>query len=415
MPRKGIFGKLIDEFSFIRGNLLTLIVSWVFMFFAFSMVFLFESPYIRALGAPPSIIGLMNSAGLAALSLVRLPGAYIADKYGRKQIIVTMTFGIAFSYLFYAFAPDWKFVLIGMIISNLCLIYQPALQAIHADSIPPEKRGMGYAISNVIPNIPAIFAPAIAGLMVEIYGLVPAMRLIYLIVFFCILASAIVRLLFLKETLQKYEKIKFTDIKTAFEESLRAIKEAWLSMSKGLKILTIALLVSAFEEPMFRNFTSLYVFDVIRVTDVEWGIVNAVWTTITLIFGLPLGKVVDKIGRKNSILLSYLIFTPSSILFIFCRNFPQLIIAYTMFALGGSLIGPAYSALQADMIPREKRGRIMGTIGTLNLIATIPAAALGGYLYEIDPASPFILAIFLGITVSLIITLGVKEPSKKEV
>jgi len=411
---KRAFSKLLSEFSFIRGNLLTLIVSWIFMDFTFSMTFLFESPYIRALGASPFVIGLMNSAGVTALSLVRIFGAYIADRYGRKQIIVTMTFGIAISYLFYAFAPDWRFVLLGMIISNLCLIYQPALQAIHADSIPPEKRGLGYAASNVIPTIPAIFAPAIAGYIVETSGLISGMRLIYLIVFLCMLASAIIRFLFLKETLPKHRKIKLEELKGVFKESLIAIKEAWASMSKDLKLLTVALLVSAFEEPMFRNFTSLYVFDVIKVTDIEWGIVNAAWIVTTLIFGLPLGKIVDKIGRKNSILLSYVIFTPSSILFIFCRNFLQLFIAYIMFALGGSLIGPAYSALQADMVPREKRGRVMGIIGTLNIIATIPASALGGYLYEIDPAAPFIWAVILGIVVSFIVIFGVKEPSEKE-
>ena len=167
-----------------RGNLLTLIVSWFFVYFSFSMTFSFESPFFRALGAPPTIIGLMGSIGSLMLGLVRIPGAYIADKYGRRQIIVTMTFVIAFSYLFYIFALDWKFVLVGMILSNLALIYQPAFDAILADSIPPEKRGMGYAAVNVIPNIPTIFAPVIAGYLVETYGIVPGMRLVYSVILF---------------------------------------------------------------------------------------------------------------------------------------------------------------------------------------------------------------------------------------
>ena len=140
---EGVLSRLRSEFSFMRGNLLTLIVSWLFMYFTFALVSPFESPFIEELGAPPVVIGLMGSIGAAMLSLVRVPGAYIADKYGRKQIIVTMTFSISLSYLLYIFAPDWRFVLVGMIISNLSLIYQPALQAIHADSIPPERRGMG--------------------------------------------------------------------------------------------------------------------------------------------------------------------------------------------------------------------------------------------------------------------------------
>jgi MFS family permease len=407
--------RLKGEFSFMRGNLLTLIVSWIFIYFTFSLAFSFESPYIRELGAPPIVIGLMGSIGAAALSLVRILGAYIADKYGRKQIIVTMTFVIAFSYIFYILAPDWRFVLIGMIISNLSLIYQPALQAILADSIPPEKRGMGYAATNVIPNIPSIIAPATAGFLVATYGLIPGMRIVYTLVFLCLLTAAVIRLLFLRETLHKPQKIKLGEMKAAFKESLKAIVEAWRAMPTSLKFLTVAFLVSAFEEPMFRMFTSLYVFDVIKVSEIEWGFVNTAWITATLILGFPLGKVIDKIGRKKSIILAYLLFTPSSVLFIFCKSFAQLLLAYIIFAIGGNLIMPAYNALQADMIPRDKRGRIMGTIGTLNVLATIPASALGGFLYDANPAYPFVFAITLGIIVSLIILFTVKEPKVREI
>lgn len=397
------------EFSFMRGNLLTLIISWLFVFFTFSMTFSFESPFFRELGAPPTVIGLMGSVGAMVLGLVRIPGAYIADKYGRRQIIVTMTFVIAFSFVFYIFAPDWRFVLIGMIISNLALIYQPALDAILADSVPPEKRGMGYAATNVIPNIPAIVAPTIAGFLVEKYGIIPGMRIVYTIIFFCMLAAALIRLLFLRETLEHPQKIKPGELVDAFKNSLSAIREAWRDMPKTLRFVTVAFLVSAFEDPMFRIFTALYVFDVVNVAKMEWGFVNTASIAVTLILGFPLGKVVDKIGRKKSILTAYTLFIPSTILFLSARSFPQLLVVYLLFATGGCLIMPAYSALLADLIPKEKRGRIMGTIVTLNILATVPASALGGFLYGLAPAYPFILTMILGVTVSLIILLTVND------
>jgi MFS family permease len=412
---EGVLSRLRSEFSFMRGNLLTLLISWVFMYFTWALVGPFESPFIENLGAPPVIIGLMGSIGAAMLSLVRIPGAYIADKYGRKQIIVTMTFSISLSYLLYIFAPDWRFVLMGMIISNLSLVYQPALQAIHADSIPPESRGMGFAASNVIPNIPTIFAPAIAGVLVETQGLIPGMRIVYTIVFFCFMAAALVRLFFLKETIHKPQKIRLGELTGAFKESLGAIAEAWRSMSRSLKFLTAAFLVSAFEEPMFRWFTALYVQDVIKIGNFDWGLVNTVSTAVTIVLGFPLGKLVDKIARKKAVILSYVIFMPASILFILSRSFTQLLLVFVIFAIGSCLIMPAYNALQADMIPREKRGRIMGTIGTLNVMATIPASALAGVLYSLDPAYPFAFTIVLGIIVSLIILFAVKEPKTREI
>jgi len=406
--------KIKAEFSFVRGNLLTLIVSWLFVFFTFSMTFSFESPFFRKLGAPPEIIGLMGSIGAMVLGLVRIPGAVLADKYGRRQIIVMMTFVIALSFLFYIFAPDWRFVLLGMIISNLALIYQPALDAILADSVPPEKRGMGYAAVNVIPNIPTIVAPVIAGILVETYGIVSGMRIVYTIIFFCMMAAAIVRLLFLRETLENPQKIQLGAFKVAFRDSLGAIREAWKDMPKTLKFVTVAFLVSAFEEPMFRLFTALYVLDVVGVNMMQWGIINTAWVGTTLIFGFPLGKVVDIIGRKKSILFAYLFFIPSTLLFLTSRSFTQLFIVYLLFGVAGCLLMPAYNALLADLIPKEKRGRIMGTIVTLNILATVPASALGGFLYGASPVYPFILTMTLGATVSLIILFMVREPKIRE-
>jgi len=412
---KNILARIRDEFSFMRGNLLTLLISWVFMYFTGALVSPFESRYIEALKAPPVVIGLMGSVGAAMLSLVRIPGAYIADKYGRKQITVTMTFSIALSYLFYIFAPDWRFVLAGIIISNLSLIYQPALQAIHADSIPPEKRGMGFAASNVLPNIPTIIAPALAGFLVETQELVPGMRIVYTIVFFCFMAAAFVRLFFLKETIKEPKKIRLGEMKEAFRESLGAIGEAWGSMSRSLKFLTAAFLVSAFEEPMFRWFTALYVNDVVGIGNFDWGFINTVSVAVTIVLGFPLGKVVDKIARKKAVILAYVIFMPASVLFIFSRGFVELLVVFVVFAVGGCLIMPAYQALEADMIPREKRGRIMGTIGTLNVMATIPASAIAGFLYSLDPVYPFVFSVALGIAVSLIILFAVKEPKVREI
>ena len=411
---ESVLSRIRSEFSFMRGNLLTLIVSWLFVYFVFSLVGPFESPYIEKLGAPPVLIGLMASVGALMLSLVRIPGAYIADRYGRKQIIVTMTFSIALSYLFYIFAPDWRFVLVGVIISNSGLIYQPALEAILADSVPPEKRGMGFAATNVVPNIPTIFAPIVAGFLLETQGFIPGMRIVYTIVFFCMMAAAVVRLFFLKETLHVPQKIKLGELKGAFKESLVAIVEAWRFMSGSLKFLTVAFLVSAFEEPMFRWFTSLYVTNIVGIGNLDWGLVNTVSTAVGIALGFPLGKLIDRIERKKAVVLAYLIFVPASVLFIFSAAFVHVLLVFVMFAVGNSLIYPAYSALMADMIPREKRGRVMGTIGTLNVLATVPASTLAGILYGLNPAWPFGFTVILGITVCLIILLLVKEPKLRE-
>jgi len=397
-----------------RGNLLVLILSFMFFRFSGSLVYPFESLYIRELGASPFVLGLMSSVGSALQAFVRIPGAFIADRYGRRTIIIAMTYGAALSSLFYAFAPDWGFVLMGIIILNLCYIYQPALQAIEADSMPPERRGMGYAAINVIPMIPAIVSPVIAGFLVEKYGLVPGMRMAYYIVISCGLAAAITRTFFLKETLSEAESLKLEGLGEAFKEAFHSVVEAWRSMPKSFAFLTLALLIGAFETPIFRLFMAFYANDVVGVQGFQWGLMETVWMIVTLLVGLPLGRMIDSIGRKKSIILAYVFTTPIIIVFIFSRGFAQLLIVYILFALGQALMYPSYSALQADLIPRDKRGRIMGSIGTLNIIAMIPSSAIGGLLYQNNPAAPFVLAVILEIVTVTIIISQVKEPKERE-
>jgi len=411
----GLLSRLRKELSFIRGNLLVLIVSYTFFRFTHSLHSPFQSLYIRALGATPFLIGLMNSIGSAIFALVRIPGAHIADKYGRRRIISTFTYGMAITYLFYVFAPDWRFILLAMVVFNLSQIYHPALEAIEADSMPPERRGMGYAAINVLPIIPAIFAAPISGLLVERLGLVPSMRIAYSVVFLVTLMVAIIRTLFLKETLESSESLNLRELRPAFRESLGSIAEAWSLMSRDVVFLTAVLLISAFETPAFHIYMALYANDVVGVSGLQWSLMDTVWTTTTLLVGMPLGKMIDTIGRKRSILIGYLFSTPIIAFFIVSRGFLQLMAVNILFAMGQAVMFPAFSALKADLIPQDKRGRVMGIIGTLTTFATVPSAAIFGLLYQFAPAAPFILAIFLEVITVLILVSQVKEPRQREI
>ncbi len=78
--------RLKKEFSFVKGNLLILIVSYTLFRMTDSMSYSFQSLYIRELGASPFLLGLMSSIGSLIIALVRIPGAYVADHYGARAL-----------------------------------------------------------------------------------------------------------------------------------------------------------------------------------------------------------------------------------------------------------------------------------------------------------------------------------------
>ena len=106
--------------------------------------------YVEALGGTEVSLGIIGLASFLGMAIVAFPGGYLADKCGRQKLISVMSFGIALSFLFFALAPTWEFILLGTISSSLCLIYQPALFAMVQDSLPPERRGMGSSLIELI-------------------------------------------------------------------------------------------------------------------------------------------------------------------------------------------------------------------------------------------------------------------------
>jgi len=173
-------------------------------------------------------------------------------------------------------------------------------------------------------------------------------------------------------------------------------------------------MISAFENPVFTQFAPLYVFDRIHITKFAWGIAMTSWIISVTLIGLPAGKLVDILGRKRSLIISYTIFIPFAFWFIYSKSLPELIIIFLLFGASSMMLNPAFSALSVDMTPREKRGRILGVIGNLNILAMVIASFIEGLLYQIDPSLPFYFIIFLGMTILVTILLFIREPEKRE-
>ncbi len=96
-------------------------------------------------------------------------------------------------------------------------------------------------------------------------------------------------------------------------------------------------------------------------------------------------------------------------------NATTLFVSLALFGAAMVLINTGAGALQADLTPREPRGKVQGFSSFMNNIFMAIGAALGGFLYEyMTPQVPFFLAIVL-ILPSLIIVLAlVHEPERRE-
>jgi len=423
--------RLKKEFSFFRGNYLILIISWILMDFANEIPGTYYPDYVKQLGGSATILGVIMFGSLLALASVQFLGGYLADKYGRRWLVSSLTFGVAVSFIFYAVAPSWQFILIGAIIQNLCLLYQPALIAMMADSLPPEKRGMGFSILNLIMSVSTTPGPAIALLLVAVYGSIMGMRIAYTIIIVLYLAAATVRLK-LKESMKNPEKINLTETLRSYPKALKEGINVWKVVPRSTLFLFFSELIVRFSFAMTQILFLFYAFEVLQIggtpnpllprevdpalqlARIEWGYVMIALFICMIILSFPVGKFLDKVGRKIPLIISNLLMIPAVLLFIF-GNYPTLFISMPLVGFSMLLGFSSYQTLLADLVPQAQRGKVTGSMNFFSYVFMALGGAIGGLLYDnVSPALPFFLTATLAIPSVILILFYVHEPKPEE-
>ncbi|MEM2119312.1 MAG: MFS transporter, partial [Candidatus Bathyarchaeia archaeon] len=258
-----ITSSLKREFSFIKGNYAVLVASWILIDFAAELPATYYSLYVLHLGATETILGMIGLFSFLALASMQFPGGYLADKFGRKWIVSTMTFGVGLSYILYALAPSWHFILVGAVLMCLCnSTYQPALMAMIADSLPPERRGMGFGIVQLIASASTTPGPIVAGLLYNQFGLVDGMRIGYGIVVLLFLVAAFLRLAKLKETMTVTRKPSLSEFIQSYPTALKESFRVWQRVPKAMLYLFLSSAFIVFGFSMVQLFFVVYAVNV---------------------------------------------------------------------------------------------------------------------------------------------------------
>jgi MFS family permease len=215
------------------------------------------------------------------------------------------------------------------------------------------------------------------------------------------------------------------------------MKESYLSiidsvrwMDRSLKMIVLIEMVAAFFVAMSAPFWSIYAKNVVGVTVVEWGNVNLVSGVVALAFALPMGQVVDSWGAKKAVLAGMLTAPVIIYLFQFTTGFWTVALAITVISVCNKIMIPGFSTLIANMIPRERRGRLYSLLGERGVTISwgnfwgggfliFPPAALGawagGQIYAYSPALTWQITSVAILASALMVLFLVKEPEDAQV
>jgi MFS family permease len=354
----------------------------------------FVPKYLEALGATPLIIGLFGTAEDCFDAVYQYPGGFVADHLGRRRAFLIFITLASFGYVAYLFSPSWPFLFVAL---ALVMVWQsmasPAIFAIIADSLPRERRAMGFTLQSILKRVPTVIAPIIGGSLIASLGIAKGIHTGLLIS----LVMAAVSLLLVMKIRLPINKPKATNI-----------RGVWRSFHGGLKLLLISDIIIRACEGMTGVLTILYVTSVQGFSVAQYGTLIAIQMITSILVYLPASKIADRIGRKPFVVATFLSFALFPVAIVFAANFFLLVLA---FVIGGlrEIGEPARKAMIVDFAAENTRARSVGLYYLVRSLSITPAAAIGGLLWKINPQVPFFLAGIIGLLGTVVFIATVEE------
>jgi MFS family permease len=161
-------------------------------------------------------------------------------------------------------------------------------------------------------------------------------------------------------------------------------------------------------EGMVDVFLVIYATNVIGVTAAQFGVLVGVQMATAIVVYIPAARLADRVGRKPLVVATFLAFSLFPGAVVLASGFGGLLLA---FVVGGlrEIGEPARKALIVDLALPHLRARSVGLYYLVRSVAITPAALIGGLLWTVSPALPFLVAGAIGFMGTVVFVLTVDE------
>lgn len=355
----------------------------------------FLPKYLQLLGAPITAIGLFGTTEDFLDGVYQYPGGWVADRFGRRHALLLFVALAAVGYAVFLAAPSWQYGFLGLaFVMAWTSMASPTLFAVVADSLPTERRTMGFTVQSVLRRVPIAIAPTLGGLAVVAYGLRVGMRL-----------GLVVSIVLAAATLIVVARIR---IPVMVEHAPTNIAGVWRSLPHPLRWLLASDVFIRTCEGMVDVFLVLYAINVVRISAAQFGVLIAVQAITAMLSYFPAAHLADRTGRKPFVIATFLAFSLFPVAVVASRSFGALVLA---FVVGGlrELGEPARKALIVGFAQSHLRARSIGLYYLIRSIAIAPAASIGGLLWQLSPSVPFFIAAVIGLAGTLVFIVTVDE------
>ncbi len=329
-------------------------VAWLGNFFtgaSFSLVMPFMALYVEQLGAPKNKVewyaGLAVSLSALTSALIAPVWGRLADRYGRKPMMVRASLVMTFTMGGLAFVPNVFWLLVLRILNGLFSGYVPNSTALIASQAP--KNHSGYALGTLATGVigGSLVGPLLGGVLAEILGI----RQVFLLVGFILLICNLMTVFFVKEDFQPVTKAEVLSTRELFS----SIKDKQILI--GLFVTSMIIQVSA---QSIAPILTLYIRHLGQTENLMFvsGLIVSALGFSSMLSSSTLGKIGDRIGNHRLLLIALFYSFSMYVLCALAQNSLQLGIVRFLYGFGTGALMPNINSLLTKITPREGISRI---------------------------------------------------------
>lgn len=352
-----------------------------------------------SLGASPFAIGLIEGFAESVASLLKLVSGYLSDRFSTRKLPVF--FGYSLSAVMrpvLAFVTSWPQVLVVRMSDRIGKGIRGAPRdALIAESVSPEKRGIAFGFNRAADHLGAVFGPIAAFFLLLFIAVdtqnptVLEYQRVFLFASVPVIFGLLIIAFFVKERPHPDEHLA---VPVSF--SLNGFDSNFKRY-----LIVIAL---------FTLSNSTDAFLLLRATDagISPVLLPLLWMVLHLskvITSLIAGDLSDRIDRKTVIVAGWLVYALVYAGFAFIDSPWQCWMLFIIYGTYFGLTEGVEKAFVADMVPSGKRGTAYGFYNLAYGITVFPASLLFGLIWNgYGAAAAFLASAAVSVTALLLFT-----------
>jgi len=373
--------------------------------FFYHLTLPYQSIYIVGLGASAMQLGIVNSAGLVVGGLLNPVAGWLIDRAGVKRIYLVGIGLCAIAYLIYGVAQSWVIIIIAMMVYWLGFnVVWPGCAVICSNSLINEDRATGMNLCETLAaGVMGMLAPMLGAFLVTTFGGVNVSGIRPL--FFVSLAGTVAAFLLILTQLSNRRWGKLVETKPSFFKDISQVFKQGHNLKRWIAIISLTWL------PWYAivPFMTLFAREVKGADQYVLGAMVTGMALTSLAFGVLIGRLADRIGRKKVLFFLAPLLYVSSLLLIWAPSHSFLIGSGVLMGFYMVSLTTA-SAVSAELVPPDQMGRWQGTIGLFNALVGACGVFLAGAIWDlIGPEYLFLTFIGIDLLIRIPLLVGMPE------